>query len=66
MDFQMAVVVDEAQLAELVHEMAHPRTSRSDHLRERFLGDFCDDGLGFAFLAEGGLSALTASIGRCA
>jgi hypothetical protein len=54
MHFQMAVVVEEAQLAELIHEMAHPRTGRSDHLRKRPPSDFRDDGLGLALLAEVG------------
>jgi hypothetical protein len=48
----MAVVVDEAQLAELVHEMAHARAGRSDHLSERLLTDLRNDGLWPPFLAE--------------
>ena len=47
-----AVVVDEPELAKLVHEEAHPRAGRADHLGERLLADFGDDRLGFAILAE--------------
>jgi hypothetical protein len=36
-DFQTAVVVDEPELSELVHEEVHTRPRRPDHLRERFL-----------------------------
>jgi len=32
MDLQMAVVVDEAQLSELVHEKTNPRARRADDL----------------------------------
>src|ERR1700747_1471231 len=37
MNFQFSVVIDKAQFAELVHEKAHPRSGRADHLRQRFL-----------------------------
>ena len=43
-DLQPAVVLDEAQLAELVHEEADARAGRADHLRQRFLADLGDDG----------------------
>src|ERR1043166_4466929 len=32
MDFQFSVVFDEAQFAEFVHEEAHARSGRADHL----------------------------------
>ena len=37
MHFEMAVVVDKTKFAELVHEVAHARSSCPDHLREYFL-----------------------------
>jgi hypothetical protein len=37
MDFQFSVVFDKTQFAELVHEKAHSRSGRADHLRQRFL-----------------------------
>ena len=37
MDFEMPVVINEAQFAELVHEVTHARPSRADHLSEHFL-----------------------------
>src|SRR5256885_13689594 len=52
MDFQCSVVLDEAQFAELVHEKAHPRSGRADHLRQRFLTEVSYDRLWPAFLAE--------------
>src|SRR6266480_1164940 len=52
MDFQFSVVFDEAQFAELVHEKAHPRSGRADHLRQRFLTEVSHDRLRPAFLAE--------------
>src|SRR6188474_3560350 len=36
-DLQAAVVLDEAELSELVHEKVHTRTGRAHHLGERFL-----------------------------
>src|SRR5438067_2402065 len=52
MDFQFSVVFDEAQFAELVHEKAHPRSGRADHLRQRFLTEVSYNRLRPAFLAE--------------
>jgi hypothetical protein len=37
MDFQLSVVFDKTQFAEFVHEKAHPRSGRADHLRQGFL-----------------------------
>ena len=51
-DGQAAVVTDEAELLELVHEEIHPRAGGSNHLRQRFLSDSRHDALHFAFLAE--------------
>jgi hypothetical protein len=51
-DSQVAVVVNQAQVSELIHETAHARSRFADHLRERFLADLRDDRLGSTFLAE--------------
>ena len=47
-----AIVVDQTQLPELVHEKTDARPGGPDHLSQRLLADFRDDRLGFAFLAE--------------
>jgi hypothetical protein len=47
-----AVVFNEPQIAEAVHEETDPRAGRPNHFRERFLADFGDYLFGFAFLAE--------------
>src|ERR1700730_18496675 len=52
MDFQFSVVFDKTQFAESVHEKAHPRSGRSDHLRQRFLTKLSHDRLRPALLAE--------------
>ena len=39
MDVQATVVVDEAELPELVHEPTDPRAGGADHLRQDFLAD---------------------------
>src|ERR1700726_3836247 len=52
MDFDAAVVLDEAQLSKFVHEETYARPRRSDHLRKRLLADFRDHWLGCPFLAE--------------
>ena len=39
MDVQAAIVVDEAQLSELIQEETHPGPGGADHLGERFLTD---------------------------
>jgi hypothetical protein len=36
-NFQVSVVTDKAQFAEIVHEKAHTRPRHSDHFRESFL-----------------------------
>jgi len=52
MDFQFSVVFDKTQFAEFVHEKAHARSGRADHLRQRFLTELSHDRLWPAFLAE--------------
>jgi hypothetical protein len=52
MDFQFSVVFDKTQFAELVHEKAHARSGRANHLRQRFLTEVSHDRLRPAFLAE--------------
>src|ERR1019366_10095820 len=47
-----AVIVDEAQFSEPVHEEADPRTGGADHSRQRLLTDLGNYQLGFAFLAK--------------
>ena len=51
-DVEPAVVVDEAKLFELVHEMTDARPGGADHLRQTLLADFGEDGLGTAFFAK--------------
>src|SRR6267154_4750111 len=48
----MAVVADESQLPELVHEGVNAGTGRADDLRQRLLADLRGDRLRRAFLAE--------------
>src|SRR6476620_3588993 len=52
MDFQGSIVFDKTQLAEFVHEKAHARPGRADHLRQHFLTELSHDRLRPAFLAE--------------
>src|SRR6185312_417700 len=52
MNLQVSVVLDKSELAELVHEGAHPRPCSADHLRERLLAYLRYHGLRFALLAE--------------
>ena len=52
MNTDTSVVLDEAQLAEPVHEEAHARTGGTNHLRQRFLGDTGDQGFRFSGFAE--------------
>src|SRR5712692_11447348 len=42
LEWELPVVLDEAQLLEFVQKEIHPRARRADHLRERFLGDLRD------------------------
>src|SRR3984893_3998256 len=52
MDFQFSVVFNKTQFAEFVHEKAHTRSGRADHVRQRFLTEVSHDRLWPAFLAE--------------
>ena len=52
MDFKFSVVFYKTQFAELVHEKAHARPGRADHLRQRFLTERAHDRLRLPFLAE--------------
>src|SRR6266446_6808772 len=51
-DFQFSVVFDKTQFAEFVHEKAHTRSGRADHLRQCFLTKLSHDRLRPAFFAE--------------
>jgi hypothetical protein len=49
-DLDPAVVFDEAQLPELVHEHIDPRARRADHFCQHLLRDFVKYALGSVFL----------------
>src|SRR3981189_2133225 len=49
-DLDFAIVFDETELSELVHEHIHSRASRTDHLRQGFLGHLLKYPLGLTFL----------------
>ena len=51
-DGESPVVIDEAELLELVHEMTDSRSGGANHLRQAFLIDSRIDGFGAAFLAK--------------
>jgi hypothetical protein len=51
-DFDAAVVVNEAQFSKFVHENTHTGPGRSDHLRKRLLADFGDYRLRLAVFAK--------------
>src|SRR6266446_3752963 len=51
-DTEFDAILHETQFAELVHEKAHARSGRADHLRQRFLTELSHDRLRPAFLAE--------------
>jgi hypothetical protein len=50
--FQVTIIVDQSHFSKSVHEKAHARSRRSDHLGKRFLGNFCDDPLRASVMAE--------------
>jgi len=52
MNFYGAVVANEAQFPEFVHELTHSRACCADHLRQRFLAEFSHNRLRLAFFAE--------------
>jgi hypothetical protein len=49
MDLEFSVAFDETQFAESVHEKAHTRSRRANHLRQRFLTERSHDRLWLAF-----------------
>jgi len=49
---QAAIVVNETQFPEAVHEEADSRTSSSHHLGQNFLTDFRDHGFGLTHFAK--------------
>jgi hypothetical protein len=51
-DLDFSVVFDKTQFAEFIHEKAHARSGRADHLRQRFLTKRSHDRLWPAFLAK--------------
>jgi len=52
MDLDLAIIADETELAEFVHEEADAGTGGADHLRQYFLADLNLDRPRAAFLAE--------------
>jgi hypothetical protein len=50
-DFNFAVVINKTQFPKSVHEKAHARSRRADHLRQGLLADFRYDWLRPTFLA---------------
>ena len=52
MNQHAAVVIDEPELAEFVHEVADSRPGGSDHSRQYFLTDFWNHRFLLAFLAK--------------
>jgi len=52
MDLKFTIVFDESQFAEPVHEKAHARSGRADHLRQSFLTEPSHDRLRLSLLAE--------------
>ena len=54
MDVQAAIVVDEAQPAELIQKETHPGPGGADHLGERFLTDSRNHRLRLPFLVKVG------------
>lgn len=53
-NFQAAVVIDEAQPSKFIHEITDVLPSRTHHLRQRFLTYLRKDTLGLAFLSVTG------------
>ena len=50
----VSIVVQEAELPELVHEVTHPGAGGANHFGEYFLTDLRDDHLRFPFFPEMG------------
>jgi hypothetical protein len=53
-DLKAAVVLDESQLPEFVHEEVNPWACCADHLRQRFLRHFGEHSVRLVFLAVAG------------
>ena len=53
-DLNPAVIPDEAQLLEFVHEQIDPRARCANHLRQRFLRYFGEDSMRLFLLAVSG------------
>jgi len=53
-DLKTAVVLNEAELSEFVHEKIEPRACWADHLCQRFLRYFGEQSVGLVFLAVTG------------
>ncbi len=51
-NLQAAVVGNEAQFSEPVHEKAHPRAGCADHFRQHLLTDLGNNSLGYSFLTK--------------
>jgi hypothetical protein len=51
-DFDLAIVSNQAQFSKFVHEKAYAGARRTNHLRERFLADLGDDWLGSTVLTK--------------
>jgi hypothetical protein len=51
-NLNLAVVFDEAQSSEAIHEVIHSRSGRANHLSQYFLADLGNHLLRFAFLAK--------------
>ena len=51
-DFNLAVVINKTQFPKSVHEKAHARSRRADHLRQCLLANFRYDWLRPTFLAK--------------
>jgi hypothetical protein len=52
MDKELAIVLDEPQLAETIHEEIDARACRPDHFSQHFLAYLGDYRLRFSFLAN--------------
>ena len=53
-DVKTAVVLDESQLPEFVHEKIDPRARRANYLRQRFLRYFGEHSMKLVFFPETG------------
>ena len=53
-DLNSAVILDETELPEFVHEEIDPRARCADHLGERFLRYFGEHSVGFVFFTVTG------------